>query len=596
MLQRLVILLMLAVPCVAQSANHAEIPVSREVLARYVGTYAVAPRFNLTITLVDGRLMSQMTGQGMVPLLPESATTFSLSGTKTTIEFPKEQQGQATQLILHQNGRDATGKRLSDAEAKQIADAAAAFDKRFKDQTAAPGTDAAVRVMLAELQAGTPNYERLTPAFADLVRQHLTEFHDAVTRMGTSQSVIFKGVGPGGADIYQLNFEKGSMDGRIWLDPDGKIERLGFSPSDYFPPPMAATAESLHAQLTEIDSKIAAEVARHPVGSVTVGVVVGKQLLWTKSYGDADREKKIPADAETVYRIGSITKMFTAVMLDQLVEAGKVHLSDPVEKYFPEIREVQGRFPGAPPITLIQLATHTSGLDREPDDIEIATAGPAKDWERTLIAALPHLRYQFEPGTRFFYSNMGYAILGAALSRAAGESYLDYVPRHIFQPLGMTHSALELNPQILQHLSKGYVVMGPGGRVDAEIAQRENENGRGYKVPNGAIYTTVGDLARFASFLLGQGPESVLKAASLDHVQRELMVPANMGLTTGYGVGFQVDRHENYVAFGHGGSVAGYTAMLLMNREKGVGVIALSNGEVDPGRGMVGHALDILSK
>lgn len=110
--------------------------------------------------------------------------------------------------------------------------------------------------------------------------------------------------------------------------------------------------------------------------------------------------------------------------MEQLVEAGKVHLSDSVEKYFPGIKAVQGRFPDAPPITLIQLATHTSGLGREPDNIGAATTEPVSDWESTLIAALPHLRYQYEPGTRFFYSNIGYAILGAALSRAAGESYV----------------------------------------------------------------------------------------------------------------------------------------------------------------------------
>jgi CubicO group peptidase (beta-lactamase class C family) len=266
-----------------------------------------------------------------------------------------------------------------------------------------------------------------------------------------------------------------------------------------------ATAESLHSQLTEIDSMIAADLAKHPVGSVTAGVVAGKQLIWSKSYGQADMEKKTPADADTVYRIGSITKMFTALMLEQLVDAGKVHLSDPVEKYFPEIKMVQGRFPDATPITLIQLAMHTSGLGREPDSVETYVTGPVANWEKTLIAALPHLHYQFEPGTRFFYSNIGFAVLGAALSRAAGESYVEYVPKHIFEPLGMTHSALERNAQMLPHLSKGYQSMGPGGAVDSETPQHEHEAGRGYKVPNGAIYTTVGDLARFASFLMGQG-------------------------------------------------------------------------------------------
>jgi D-alanyl-D-alanine carboxypeptidase len=355
------------------------------------------------------------------------------------------------------------------------------------------------------------------------------------------------------------------------------------------------TTESLHSQLMDMDSMIAADLAKRPIGSVTAGVVAGKQLIWSKSYGYADMERKIPADADTVYRIGSITKMFTALMLEQLVDAGKVHLSDPVEKYFPEIKAVQGRFPDAPPITLVQLATHTSGLGREPDNTQTYVTGAVVDWEKTLIAALPHLRYQFEPGTRFFYSNIGFAVLGAALSRAAGESYIEYVPKHIFEPLGMNHSALERNAQMLPHLSKGYQLMGPGGAVDSETSQHEHEVGRGYKVPNGAIYTTVGDLARFASLLMGQGPESVLKTASLNRFQTQLAVPADIGLTSGYGIGFQVDRRDNYVAFGHGGAVAGYTSMLLMNRLKGIGVIVFSNGAANPSS-LAERSLDILSK
>jgi D-alanyl-D-alanine carboxypeptidase len=272
-----------------------------------------------------------------------------------------------------------------------------------------------------------------------------------------------------------------------------------------------------------------------------------------------------------------------------------VHLSDPVEKYFPEIKAVQGRFPDAPPITLVELATHTSGLGREPDNTETYVTGTVADWEKTLIAALPHTHYILEPGTRFSYSNIGYAILGAALSRAAGESYIEYVPKHIFQPLGMTHSALERNVQMLPHLSKGYEVIGPNGEVDSATPEREHQTGRGYKVPNGAIYTTVGDLARFASFLMGQGPESVLKTASLEGFQTQSAVPADFGLTRGYGIGFEVDRHENYIAFGHDGAVAGYSAALLMNRKISVGVIVLSNGTANPDS-LAERTLDILSK
>ena len=357
-----------------------------------------------------------------------------------------------------------------------------------------------------------------------------------------------------------------------------------------------ATASGLSSQLAAIDAMAAADFAKNPVGSVTVGVVSGNQLIWTKSYGNADMEKHQPADKDTVYRIGSITKMFTAVMLEQLADAGKVHLSDTVEKYFPEVNTVQDRFAGAPPITLVELATHRSGLGREPDDTEKYVKGPVADWEKTLIAALPHLHYRFEPGTRFFYSNIGYATLGAALARAAGQSYLEYLPKNIFVPLGMTHSALELNPEIQPHLSKGYLM--DHGKPDAETPEREHA-GRGYKVPNGAIYTTVGDLAKFCSFFMGDGPDTVLKKTSLERYVNQMAASSDPQLSYGYGMGFEIMRRDHYIAVGHGGAVAGYQAALYMNRETHIGLIVLVNA-IGPGSvssaDLATRALDLLSK
>src|SRR5215470_14673801 len=205
----------------------------------------------------------------------------------------------------------------------------------------------------------------------------------------------------------------------------------------------APVAPDLRGAIEQVDALAAAEFAKDNRGSVTVGIVSGPELVWTKSYGYADMEKKTPATKDTVYRIGSITKQFTGLMLLQLVEQGKVKLSDPVEKYFPEVRQVQGAFAGAPPITLVQLATMTSGMDREPADLATYLKGPVSDWEKVLIAALPHTKYAFEPDTHYFYSNIGYATLGAAISRAAGTKYTTYVQDRIFKPLEMTHSAFE---------------------------------------------------------------------------------------------------------------------------------------------------------
>ena len=588
MLSRFTLFALVAGLCLGQNTPH-EITLDARTLARFTGAYQMPNGANMLVTVENNQLFTKLGPQQPVPIYPESPTMFFAKVVNAKIEFAKDDdKGRPTELILHQGGRDQAARRLDDATAKKLADAAVDVARRIKDQTPAAGSAAALRKMVEDLAAGKPDYDSMSPGLANATRQQLPQIQAQMNQFGKLQSIVFTAVGPAGPDIYSVRFEKGALEYRIWLGIDGKIDAANAHPID-----LPAAPTSLRPRIPDVDAIAAAELARRPVGSVTVGIVAGNELIWSKSYGDADMEKKIPADTETVYRIGSITKMFTALMLEQLVEAGKVHLSDPVEKYFPEINTVKGRFAGAPPITLMQLATHTSGLGREPDDLQYLS-GPVANWEKSLIAALPHLNYEFEPGTRYSYSNMGYAVLGATLSRAAGESYVDYVPKHIFQPLGMTHSAFDRNPAMMPHLSKGYQVTGPNS-VDAETAQKEHETGRGYKVPNGAIYTTIGDLARFASFLLGEGPETVLKRSSLQRFQSQTIVPADVALNAGYGIGFSVDRRDGYVAFGHGGAVAGYTAMLLLNRAKGMGVVALSNGAANP-TAIAQRALDALSK
>jgi CubicO group peptidase (beta-lactamase class C family) len=332
-------------------------------------------------------------------------------------------------------------------------------------------------------------------------------------------------------------------------------------------------ATELHRAIDQVDTMVAAEFAKDHLGGVTVGLVSPTGLFWTKSYGYADMEKKVPASRDTVYRIGSITKQFTGLMLLQLIESGQVHLSDPVEKYFPDFNKVRSRFPNAPAVTFVQLATMTSGLSTEPNHLATYTKGPVSDWEKTLIRALPETSYAFEPGTRLHYSNVGYAILGAALSRCAGHPFVDYVQERIFSPLGMTHSAFEPTSGIRAKLAVGYAVT--SGKPDTAAPQREHE-GRGYKVPNGAIYSTVDDLARFVAFELGGGPDTVLPQGSLASNFRRVTV-VNGDLKSGYGIGFMVFRQGDLVFRGHSGAVAGYQAEAYVESRSQLGIIILRN-------------------
>jgi CubicO group peptidase (beta-lactamase class C family) len=195
-------------------------------------------------------------------------------------------------------------------------------------------------------------------------------------------------------------------------------------------------------------------------------------------------------------------------------------------------------------------------------------------WEQVLISALPQTKYDFEPDTRFLYSNIGYAILGAALGRAAGMPYTTWVQQRIFTPLAMAHTAFEPNAAIQPKIAKGYEV-DRAGKIDSDDAQREHA-GRGYKVPNGAIYTTVDDLARFVSLEIGEAAQAVIDNKVLD-ANFSKVNSSNADLDSGYGIGFQLTRRGATVFLGHGGSVAGYTAQAWVHRPSKLGVIVLRN-------------------
>jgi CubicO group peptidase (beta-lactamase class C family) len=203
-----------------------EITVDSNVLSRYVGAYQMpGPGAPVMLITLDGNQLSGKLGnQNAIPIFPESATMFFPKVVDAEIEFAKlGDRGIPSELILHQGGRDQAARRLDDAEAKRLAEAAAAFAKRLKDQTAVPGTDAFVRKMIEDLRIGKPDDAMLSPG-APIHRQ-LPQLRSEVAQFGAIQSIAFKGVGPGGADIYSVKSEKGAWEYRIWFAADGKAEQ-----------------------------------------------------------------------------------------------------------------------------------------------------------------------------------------------------------------------------------------------------------------------------------------------------------------------------------------------------------------------------------
>jgi hypothetical protein len=174
----------------------------------------------MTVTREGDQLFVQATGQPRAAVFPRSEREFFYKVIDARITFEVDKNGRTVALVLHQAGRDQRAVRIDEAEAKRLEDAVA---ERFKNQTAQPGGEASLRKQIDELQRRQVNYEEFTPALAELVRQQEPTIEALIESLGALQSVSFKGVGPGGADIYSVQFVNGAVEWRILLAPDGKV-------------------------------------------------------------------------------------------------------------------------------------------------------------------------------------------------------------------------------------------------------------------------------------------------------------------------------------------------------------------------------------
>lgn len=288
--------------------------------------------------------------------------------------------------------------------------------------------------------------------------------------------------------------------------------------------------------------------------SGSVLVAKGGKILVNKGYGFANVELEVPNSPQTKFRLGSITKQFTAAAVLLLEEQGKLGVNDPVSKYYPEAPEAWKD------ITVHHLLTHTSGLHNYTAVPEYRTRMREKLTPLTLIARFKDLPLDFAPGSKFSYSNSGYALLGYIVEKASGEKYEDYLKKHLFGPTDMQSSGYDWDTTILKNRASGYE-RSPDGRIrNAEYLDMSQPYSAG------SLYSTTEDLYRWDRALY---TDKALSAKS----KEKLYTPA----LDNYAYGWFVDKQFNRRRISHGGGINGFTTQLARYPDDDACIVVLNN-------------------
>lgn len=329
--------------------------------------------------------------------------------------------------------------------------------------------------------------------------------------------------------------------------------------------------------IADFESSLRQGVTNKNVGSFSAAVFKNDTIIWSKAFGKADDQKGIDADTSTIYRIGSISKTITAYLMMLMVQKGVIHLDDPVAGYLPEIRSVKQNGTNAGgDITFRQLADHTSGLAREPN-MPTALFGPVEAWEVSVLNSIPATTLHPPAGKAFSYSNIGYAILGLAISRAAHRPFIDLVEELIFRSHGMKNSFYIIPKGFESRIAAGYSWNALSRTYESKQSEKELA-GRGYRVPNGGVFTTANDLARFVISLMA---DTDPLAKNYRDTMQTVQTPESSN--QGYGFGLRITNGASrFKMVGHGGVVAGFSSYMVFNPASRTGVVILRNCDDDP--------------
>jgi CubicO group peptidase (beta-lactamase class C family) len=335
--------------------------------------------------------------------------------------------------------------------------------------------------------------------------------------------------------------------------------------------------ETIDGVLAEADDLLIAAVNEHTLPGLAVGIVHDGELVYAKGLGMADAKEERPVTPDTVFRIGSISKTFTAIGLMQLWEQGKFQLDDPVSGYL-KTYTLEHRDPDAPPVTFRHLLTHTAGIGEFRTISDLARfrstfALGVKEGEP--VPALDEyyggrLTPELHPGEKWAYANHGFATVGQLLEDISGETFEEYMMRHVLEPLGMFRTDYLRSDRVMAELATGYGSKKglPTPVSYHEIAVR----------PAGSIFSSVNEMAMYMAALMNGGANqhgSVIKPDTLrmmmeSHYRLDERLPA-------IGLAFWLDSIGGHRTAGHGGGWPGFVSAMHVVPDDGLGVIAFTN-------------------
>ena len=312
-----------------------------------------------------------------------------------------------------------------------------------------------------------------------------------------------------------------------------------------------------------IEKAVSSFMSANSVPGIGAAVVLEGEPVWSAGFGMSDLEDSAPATSSTLFRLGSISKPITATAVMQLWERGKLDLDAPVQKYCPAFPQKEW------PITSRQLLGHLGGIRHyNPDgkgDIADDSARHFATMEESLqiFAADPLVA---KPGTEFHYSTYGYTLLGCVLEGAAGEKFVDFVRKNIFQPAGMDQTRDDDFFAIVPHRTRWYHKDKSGVVRNAGVLDSS------YKIPGGGLISSADDMARFEAAILA---DKLMQRATRDLMWTNLQ-PAE-GKPTHYALGWFVAEKFGLRTAGHTGGQQGTDTAFLVVPDRRAGVVILAN-------------------